>query len=65
MPTARQLEQRAEEARTAAEQMRDPVAKRMMINLAVSYECLAKRAAMREASETEPPADERGGSSAA
>ena len=43
--------------RKLAEQMRDPVAKRMMINLASSYERLTKRAAMREASETHRPAD--------
>ena len=53
-PTARQLEQRAEEARVIAEQMRDPLTKRTMANLALSYERLAKHAAMREASEGKP-----------
>jgi hypothetical protein len=48
-PTARHLEQRAEEARAIAEEMRDPRAKRTMVNLALSYERLAKHAAMREA----------------
>jgi len=54
-PTARQLEQRAEEARVVAEQMRDPRTKRTMANLALSYERLAKHAAMREASEAKHP----------
>src|SRR5215472_9441812 len=53
-PTARQLEQRAEEARAVAEQMRDPRTKRTMANLALSYERLAKHAAMRETSEVTP-----------
>jgi len=52
-PTARQLEQRAEEARSVAEQMRDPRTKRTMANLALSYERLAKHAAEREAREVE------------
>ena len=56
MLTALQLEQRAEEARAAAEQMRDPVARRMMMNLVSSYE----RLAMREASEAPPPAHRHG-----
>src|SRR5262249_31248040 len=47
IPTARQLEQRVEEARAVAEQMRDPAAKHVMMNLALSYERLAKHAAMR------------------
>jgi hypothetical protein len=47
-PTARQLEQRAEEARLVAEQMHDPSNRRTMINLALSYERLAKHAAVRE-----------------
>jgi len=50
-PTARQLEQRAEEARAVAEQMRDPRTKRTMANLALSYERLAKHAAIWEARE--------------
>src|SRR5215510_3095120 len=54
-PTARQLEQRAEEARVVAEQMRDPRTKRTMTNLALSYERLAKHAAMREAREAKAP----------
>ena len=65
MPTARKLEQRAQEARAVAEQMRDPVAKRVMMNLAFSYERLAKHAAAREASETEPPPDGHGRNDAA
>lgn len=53
-PTARELDQRAEEARAIAEQMRDPRTKRTMANLALSYERLAKHAAMRETSEVTP-----------
>ena len=58
MPAARQLEQRAEEARVVAEQMRDPRTKRTMANLALSYERLAKHAAEREASEGKPKDDQ-------
>jgi len=47
---ARQLEQRAEEARAIADQMRDPLTKRTMANLALSYERLARHAAAREVS---------------
>ena len=65
MPTARKLVQRAEEARAVAEQVRDPVAKRVMMNLASSYERLAKHAAMREAREAEPPPDGHGRNDAA
>src|SRR5215813_11671970 len=50
-PTSRELEQRAEEARVVAEQMHNPGTKRTMINLALSYERLARHAALREASE--------------
>jgi len=39
-----------EEARAVAAQMRDPEAKRIMITLAVTYERLAKFAALRAAS---------------
>jgi hypothetical protein len=53
-PTARELDQRAEEARAIAEQMRDPRTKRTMANLALSYERLAKHAAMRETREVTP-----------
>jgi len=49
--TARHLEQRAEEARAVAAHMREPLAKRMMIHLALSYERLAKHAADREEAE--------------
>src|SRR5262245_43290594 len=49
-PSARQLEQRAEEARIMAGQMHDPETKRAMVNLALSYELLAKHAAQREES---------------
>jgi len=55
-PRARQLEQRAEEARLVAEQMHDPSTRRTMINLALSYERLAKHASVREASE---PAEQK------
>ena len=48
-PTARELDLRAAEARALAHRMRDPRAKRTMVNLALSYERLAKHAAMREA----------------
>ena|SRR5262245_22325607 len=51
--TASELEQRAEEARVVAEQMRDPRSKRSMMNVALSYERLAKHASTREA--REPP----------
>ena len=47
-PTARKLDLRAAEARAIAHRMRDPRAKRTMVNLALSYERLAKHAAMRE-----------------
>jgi hypothetical protein len=50
-PTARELEQRAEEARAIADHMHDPRAKRTMVNLALSYEHLAKHARLREESE--------------
>src|SRR5215510_5391345 len=50
-PSGRQLEQRADEARAVAAQMRDPEAKRIMITLAVTYERLAKFAALGEASD--------------
>jgi hypothetical protein len=39
--------QRAEEARVHAEQMKDPVAKRMMLQIVEDYEKLAKRAEER------------------
>jgi hypothetical protein len=51
-PNARQLEQRAEEARAIADQMRDPLTKRSMANLALSYERLAKHAGAREVSDS-------------
>jgi hypothetical protein len=38
---------RGEEARTMAEEMRDPEARRMMISVAMTYEKLARRAAER------------------
>jgi hypothetical protein len=38
---------RAEEARTHAEQLTDPEAKRMMLSIAESYEKLAQRAEER------------------
>ena len=61
--TACALERRAEEARVIAEQMRDPRTRRTMINLALSYERLAKHASMREARETAkqnaPPKQDR------
>jgi hypothetical protein len=47
-PTAHDLELRAAEARAIAEQMRD---RGTMANLALSYDRLAKHAAMREANE--------------
>jgi hypothetical protein len=47
-PTARQLEQTAQEARVMGERMRDPDAKEAMMNMARSYEYLARRAAKRE-----------------
>lgn len=47
-PTARQLEQRAEEARVVAEQMRDP---RTIHDKPLRYELLAKHAALWEALE--------------
>ena len=65
-PTARQLEQRAEEARAIAVQMRSPQTKQTMLNLALSYERLAKHAALREASEnTEQIPPEQDGNQAA
>jgi hypothetical protein len=50
-PTARELDLRAAEARAITHRMRDPRAKRTMANLALSYERLAKHAAMREETE--------------
>ena len=50
-PSARDLDLRAAEARAIADQMRDARAKRTMVNLALSYERLAKHAAMREEAE--------------
>jgi hypothetical protein len=37
---------RAEDARTTAEQMHDPSAKRMMLGIAAGYEKLARHAAL-------------------
>ena len=42
-------QERAEEARTMAEAMSDPDAKREMLGIAESYERIAKRAEAREA----------------
>jgi hypothetical protein len=39
--------ERAEEARAAAEQMADPEAKRLMLEIAKDYERIAKRAEAR------------------
>lgn len=50
-PSVSKLLQRAEEARAIAEQIRHPRTKRTMVNLALSYERLAKHAALREARE--------------
>jgi len=47
-PSAHELDLRAAEARALADRMRDPKAKRTMVNLALSYERLAKHVAMRE-----------------
>jgi hypothetical protein len=52
-PTARQLEQRAAEARAISNQMRDPTTKRAMVSLALSYARLAKHAAIREEAEAQ------------
>jgi len=53
--TARQLKQRAEEARAIAAQMRDPEAKRIMTTLALTYERLATFAALRESDKNAAP----------
>jgi len=50
-PTARHLNQLAEEVRTVAAQMRDPKSKQMMTRLALTYDRLAEFAAIREASD--------------
>jgi hypothetical protein len=42
--------ERAEEARTKADQMRDATAKTIMLEIAQKYEAMAERAARREAS---------------
>jgi hypothetical protein len=52
LPTARQLEQLAEELRVVAGQMRTPFARQELANLALSYARLAHHAALREASGT-------------
>jgi hypothetical protein len=57
-PIARQLYERAEEARTVAAQMHDPEAKRIMITLALTYERLAKHAALREVGGRNNPPDQ-------
>jgi len=56
LPTARQLEQRAEELRVVAGQMHTPLARLTLTNLALSYERLAQHAARREADEQNAPA---------
>jgi hypothetical protein len=40
--------QRAEDARTRADELRDPYAKRMMILIAKTYSAIAARAEIRE-----------------
>ena len=45
---------RAEEARTVAQQLDDPAAKRMMVGIAESYERLAQRAEERRKQRTPP-----------
>ena len=46
---AKRWRERAEEARTIAATLNDPVAKRMMLDIAESYEKLAERAEQRAA----------------
>jgi hypothetical protein len=48
-------ERRAKEARALAEQITDPVAKRAMLEIAASYEKIAKRAEARDARIPTPP----------
>jgi hypothetical protein len=48
-------EQRAKEARALAEHIADPVAKRAMLEIAASYEKIAKRAEARDARIPTPP----------
>jgi hypothetical protein len=50
-PTARHLNQLAEEVRAVAAQMRDPDAKQIMARLVLTYDRLAEFAALREASD--------------
>jgi hypothetical protein len=45
---ARQWRARAEEARTLAEQLKDPESKRIMLGVALSYVTFAQRAEERE-----------------
>ena len=54
-PTARQLEQCAEEVRAIAAEMRDRETKRIMTTLALTYERLAEFAARHEASGRNAP----------
>jgi Pectate lyase, N terminus len=46
--------QRAEEARTVAEQMYEPQSKEAMLRIAKDYERLAERAALRAKGSTQP-----------
>ena len=48
-----QWRKRAEEARTIASGMRDPECKRMMLDVAASYEILAQRAEARRRGQPE------------
>jgi hypothetical protein len=48
---------RAEDARTTADRMHDPTAKRMMLGIAAGYDKLARHAAVRAS--TKIPAEEK------
>jgi len=57
------LRERAEEARTGAEGLRDGSAKETMLQIARTYDAMGKRAANRESTQNDPrkgrPIDER------